>query len=152
MATLPAPVEDPSKADEISYVPSLKLAPRGLHRRPPFTAVRNERDKLISENEELRARCDQLTEQVSSLAKQMDAAKQEQEAEHRASVDSATARATAAAQSAGEAELLRADLQRAEDGLAQTEAELEKQTAIIAELTRNVSFVAPFLANVSARS
>ncbi|EJT46863.1 protein-nucleus import-related protein [Trichosporon asahii var. asahii CBS 2479] len=122
MATLPAPVEDPSKADEIS---------------PPFTAVRNERDKLISENEELRARCDQLTEQVSSLAKQMDAAKQEQEAEHRASVDSATARATAAAQSAGEAELLRADLQRAEDGLAQTEAELEKQTAIIAELTRN---------------
>lgn len=69
----------------------------------------------------------------------MDAAKQEQEAEQRDSIDSATAHATAAAQSAGESELLRADLQRAEDGLAQTEAALEKQTAVVAELTRSVS-------------
>lgn len=121
MATLPKGHDEESKdTPEIS---------------PPNSALREERDRLLSENDDLRSRIEGMTEQVQSLNLNLNTVKENEEVYRRKTIESEAARAK---DGPSEADNLRADLARAEDGLAETEAALEKQTALVSELTRSV--------------
>lgn len=133
MATLPKSHDDESPKDthDIS---------------PPNSALREERDRLLSENDDLRSRIEGMTEQVQNLNVSLKDAKEMEEAYRRKTLESEAARAK---DGPSEADNLRADLARAEDGLAETEAALEKQTALVAELTRSVEELRATSAEVS---
>ncbi|BEI86835.1 hypothetical protein CcaverHIS002_0701810 [Cutaneotrichosporon cavernicola] len=102
---------------------------------PPNSALREERDRLLSENDDLRTRIEGMTEQVQTLNSSLNAAKESEEAYRQKTLEND---ATRTKDGPSETDNLRADLARAEDGLAETEAALEKQTTLVAELTRSV--------------
>ncbi|TXT03988.1 uncharacterized protein COLE_07685 [Cutaneotrichosporon oleaginosum] len=123
MATLPKGPEDEPHKDSQHDIS------------PPNSALREERDRLLSENDDLRARIEGMTEQVQALNINLNAAKESQETFRRKTIENEAIRAK---DGPSEADNLRTDLARAEDGLAETEAALEKQTALVAELSRTV--------------
>ncbi|KAL1411320.1 hypothetical protein Q8F55_002271 [Vanrija albida] len=122
MATLPKGPDDDTNDDRSEIAPI-------------SSALREERDRLIQENEDLRAKFEDMTDQVSRLTTHLHESQDEhtREARKRSLEDSMRNAANPV-----ELENLRADLARAEDGLAETEAALEKQTALVAELTSSV--------------
>ncbi|WRT68359.1 uncharacterized protein IL334_005335 [Kwoniella shivajii] len=112
---------------------------------PPLSGIRQERDKLLQDNDELRLRYEKMLEQIEELTVRMDEVKGER--------DDAVERLTTArsdpygsgnglrtSQTAGTAELasLRTDLGKAEENVAHSEAELEKQASLVSELTKTV--------------
>ncbi|OCF57302.1 hypothetical protein L486_04758 [Kwoniella mangroviensis CBS 10435] len=113
--------------------------------RPPPSGIRQERDKLLQDNDELRARCEKMLEQVEGLTSNLDEVKGERDD---ALEQLAAARADPSAQGTGlrtsqtaataELDRLRTDLGKAEDSLAHTESALEKQTNLVSELTKTV--------------
>ncbi|KAL7423859.1 hypothetical protein Q5752_001444 [Cryptotrichosporon argae] len=131
MDTLPSEKEDDQVKDHLH-------SPRPLS--PPVNA-RKERDRLLQENDDLRAQIEQLNEQMSSLSSNLEEAKADKE--------DVTARLAAlkgdggaglrSSQSAtSEVDRLRAELTRAEEHSAETEAALEKQTATVADMTKTI--------------
>ncbi|WOO81281.1 Protein Hook 3 [Vanrija pseudolonga] len=122
MATLPKGPEDETSDDRSEIAPI-------------SSALREERDRLIQENEDLRAKFEDMTDQVNRLTTNLHESQDEHTRETRKRSLEDTMRNAA---SPLELENLRADLARAEDGLAETEAALEKQTALVAELTSTV--------------
>ncbi|KAK4689518.1 hypothetical protein P7C73_g592, partial [Tremellales sp. Uapishka_1] len=107
----------------------------------PVAHLRTERDRILQDNDELRAQCEQLMSQVADLTEDLDEARVERDeanARLAARLDTSTGpgaglrnSTTAAASEVGR---LQADLTRAEDSLVHTEADLAKQTAVVEEL------------------
>ncbi|WVQ81913.1 hypothetical protein IAT38_004040 [Cryptococcus sp. DSM 104549] len=137
MASLP--MEHQSHQDGMS---SLKPSP-DLSYSPPSSGLRAERDKLLTENDELRTRCEQMMEQVAEMTAKMEEIKEERDdvVERLASARGDTPGAglrTSQGASASEVDRLRADLIKAEENLAHTEADLENQNSVVTELTKTV--------------
>ena len=98
--------------------------------RPAVSGLQEEQDNLLREYDQLRARSEQLESQVRELSFAL---------ETRADSPSATVAGLRASQTASnEVAMLRADLIRAEDSLAQTEADLDAQTVTITDLMKMV--------------
>ena len=98
--------------------------------RPAVSGLQKERDSLLREYDELRARSEQLETQVKELSSAL---------EMRADSPSASIAGLRASQAASnEVAMLRIDLVRAEDSLAQTEADLDAQTVTITDLMKMV--------------
>nr|XP_019044643.1 hypothetical protein I302_06556 [Kwoniella bestiolae CBS 10118]OCF23573.1 hypothetical protein I302_06556 [Kwoniella bestiolae CBS 10118] len=112
---------------------------------PPLSGILQERDKLLQANDELRVRCEKMMEQVEELTSNLDEVKGERDdalqslAAARAD-PSASGAGLRTSQTAATAELnrMRTDLGKAEENLAHTESDLEKQTNLVSELTRTV--------------
>nr|XP_018261439.1 uncharacterized protein I303_05877 [Kwoniella dejecticola CBS 10117]OBR83597.1 hypothetical protein I303_05877 [Kwoniella dejecticola CBS 10117] len=112
---------------------------------PPLSGIRQERDKLLQDNDELKARCEKMIEQVEGLTSSLDEIKGERDdALERLAVARSDPTAAGAglrtSQTATTAELdrLRTDLGKAEENLAHSENALAKQTHLVTELTKNI--------------
>ncbi|OCF42706.1 hypothetical protein I317_03437 [Kwoniella heveanensis CBS 569] len=112
---------------------------------PPPSGLRQERDRLLQESDELQKRCEQMVQQVEELTSSLDEVKTERD---EALESLAAARADPSTSSAGlrtsqtaataELDRLRTDLGKAEENLAHTESDLEKQVNLVAELNKTV--------------
>ncbi|KIR99636.1 hypothetical protein L804_03268 [Cryptococcus deuterogattii 2001/935-1] len=132
-ATLPA---EHQRQD--SGTSSLRPSP-DLSYSPPPSGLREERDKLLQENDDLRTKCERMMEQVADLTSKLEEAKEEHEnALERLSRGETPGAGLRSSQAAGasEVERLRADLLKAEETLAKAEEDLEKQTTSVSELTK----------------
>ncbi|WWC90743.1 uncharacterized protein L201_005680 [Kwoniella dendrophila CBS 6074] len=112
---------------------------------PPLTGIRQERDKLLQDHDELKTKYEKLVDQMEELSSSLDEVKTEKDdALERLAVARADSAGPGAglrtSQTAATAELdrLRTDLGKAEESLSHTEADLEKQTNLVTELTRTV--------------
>ncbi|WWC71606.1 uncharacterized protein I206_105564 [Kwoniella pini CBS 10737] len=112
---------------------------------PPLSGLRQERDKLLQDNDELKSRCGKLLEQVETLTTNLQEVKGEREdalerlaAARTDSNGSAAGLRTSQTAATAELDRLRTDLGRAEEDLAHSESALEKQTNLVSELTRTV--------------
>ncbi|WWC93739.1 hypothetical protein V866_000575 [Kwoniella sp. B9012] len=142
MATLP---QEEGAEDEIHSPFGTSPIKQSTDFSPPPSGIRQERDKLLQDNDELRARCEKMLEQVEELTSSLDEIKGERDD---ALERLAAARADPSAQGSGlrtsqtaataELDRLRTDLGKAEENLAHTESELEKQTNLVSELTKTV--------------
>ncbi|KIR51621.1 hypothetical protein I315_05844 [Cryptococcus gattii Ru294] len=134
-ATLPA---EHQRQD--SGTSSLRPSP-DLSYSPPPSGLREERDKLLQENDDLRTKCERMMEQVADLTSKLEEAKEEHddalERLSRGETPSVGLRSSHAA-GASEVERLKADLLKAEESLAKAEEDLEKQTASVSELTKQI--------------
>ncbi|OWZ40710.1 hypothetical protein C351_03418 [Cryptococcus neoformans c8] len=134
-ATLPA-----EHQKQESGTSSLRPSP-DLSYSPPRSGLRDERDKLLQENDDLRTRCERMMEQVADLTSKLEEANEE----HEDALESLSRGETLGAglrgnQTAGASEIerLKADLLKAEENLVKAEEDLEKQTTNVSELTKQI--------------
>lgn len=134
-ATLPA-----EHQKQESGTSSLRPSP-DLSYSPPRSGLRDERDKLLQENDDLRTRCERMMEQVADLTSKLEEANEE----HEDALESLSHGETLGAglrgnQTAGASEIerLKADLLKAEENLVKAEEDLEKQTTNVSELTKQI--------------
>ncbi|KAK1927088.1 protein-nucleus import-related protein [Papiliotrema laurentii] len=116
-------------------------SPGKVSRRSPSpvpTSLRSERDKLIQENDELRQRCENLISQIAEISTDLDEATAERDDAVARFQRETSGSLRTSLNATGEAESLRNDLARAEENLAHTEAELEKQLSTVKLLTKQV--------------
>ncbi|WVR07484.1 hypothetical protein IAU60_004526 [Kwoniella sp. DSM 27419] len=133
MATLPA---EEQAAERLSPVKqSVELS-------PPSSGLRQERDKLLQDNDDLRVRIDQMADQVEELTSNLDEVKLERDEalEHLAAARNTSGNGLRSSQTATAIEMdrLRSDLSKTEDALAHNEEDLQKQVDIVTELTKRV--------------
>ncbi|KAL0249822.1 hypothetical protein I308_103124 [Cryptococcus tetragattii IND107] len=119
---------------------SLRPSP-DLSYSPPPSGLREERDRLLQENDDLRTKCERMMEQVADLTSKLEEAEEEHEDTlerlSRGETPGVGLRSSQAA-GASEVERLKADLLKAEESLANAEEDLEKQTASVSELTKQI--------------
>ncbi|TXT13806.1 hypothetical protein VHUM_01173 [Vanrija humicola] len=122
MATLPKGPEDETSDDRSEIAPI-------------SSALRDERDRLIQENEDLRAKFEDMTDQVNRLTTNLVRAGvvAELTAQHKSQDEH-----TRETRKRSLEDSMRNAANPPEDGLAETEAALEKQTALVAQLTSTV--------------
>ncbi|ORY35634.1 HOOK protein-domain-containing protein [Naematelia encephala] len=134
MSTLPAS-EEQEPSNESPEKTSAPLTP------PPSDLVA-ERDRLLQENDELRARCEEMSQQFSDMSSKLDEVRERDEAIAGESSRLETPTAPSVLRSSQtatiEMDALRSDLARAEENLAHTEADLDKQTSVVSDLMRMV--------------
>nr|XP_031860001.1 uncharacterized protein CI109_004608 [Kwoniella shandongensis]KAA5527073.1 hypothetical protein CI109_004608 [Kwoniella shandongensis] len=107
----------------------------------PPSGWRSERDKLLQDNDELREQCEELKTQVAQLTSIIDDISGERDdALHRLNNTSGSAATLRTSQTAATAEVdsLRGDLAKADENLARTEEDLQKQVTLVADLTKTV--------------
>ncbi|OWT39056.1 hypothetical protein C362_03220 [Cryptococcus neoformans Bt1] len=134
-ATLPA-----EHQKQESGTSSLRPSP-DLSYSPPRSGLRDERDKLLQENDDLRTRCERMMEQVADLTSKLEEANEEHEdALERLSRGETLGAGLRGNQTAGASEIerLKADLLKAEENLVKAEEDLEKQTTNVSELTKQI--------------
>ncbi|ORX38547.1 protein-nucleus import-related protein [Kockovaella imperatae] len=115
------------------------------HERAPTPPIASDSqvatDTLLQENDDLRARCEQMMQQVEALSNSLDEMRTERDdalSRSRPDASQAGAGLRNSQMSSSQVDSLRNDLARAEEHLAVTEADLEKQTRTVTELERTV--------------
>ncbi|KAK8854821.1 hypothetical protein IAR55_003560 [Kwoniella newhampshirensis] len=133
MSTLPA--DEETQEDRMS---PLKAAPDIS---PPQLGIRAERDKLLQENDNLREQCQKLKTEIEGLTSTVEDVKVERDdALDHLSRSSKPASGLRTSQTSATTEVisLRADLARADDAVARSRGELDKQIGLVNELTKTV--------------
>ncbi|ODN78817.1 hypothetical protein L202_04366 [Cryptococcus amylolentus CBS 6039] len=134
MATMPEEHQGSGQASPLKPSPDMSYS-------PPPSGLRAERDKLLQENDDLRSRCEQMVAQVSKLTSELDEAKEDRDdAMERLKRNEGPGAGLRTSQNAhtGESDRLTADLLKSEENLAHVEEQLEKQTALVNELSKEI--------------
>ncbi|ODN92707.1 hypothetical protein L198_05501 [Cryptococcus wingfieldii CBS 7118] len=134
MATMPEEHQGSGQASPLKPSPDMSYS-------PPPSGLRAERDKLLQENDDLRSRCEQMVGQVSKLTSELDEAKEDRDdAMERLKRNEGPGSGLRTSQNAhtGESDGLKADLLKSEENLAHVEEQLEKQTAHVNELSKEI--------------